>query len=65
MEFINRISEQQQLKKVFSGKEAALVIVYGRRRCGKSRLLREVLQPTDIYFMADQSEAIQQRSLFA
>ncbi|MCO5259139.1 MAG: ATP-binding protein [Crocinitomicaceae bacterium] len=65
MKFVNRILEQQQLKKVFSNKISALIIVYGRRRSGKSRLIREVLQPTDIYFMADQSEAVQQRNLFA
>jgi AAA+ ATPase superfamily predicted ATPase len=64
-EFVDRKSEQERLKKAFNSVGAKLLVVYGRRRCGKSRLIRQVLSPADLYFMADQSEATQQRSLLA
>ena len=63
--FVNRISEQNRLKKALNRPSVSLVVVYGRRRCGKSRLIKQVLNPTDCYFMADQSEATQQRALLA
>jgi AAA+ ATPase superfamily predicted ATPase len=65
MKFVNRISEQSRLKKALERDVASFVVLYGRRRCGKSRLIRQVLRPTDIYFMADQSERVQQRALLA
>jgi AAA+ ATPase superfamily predicted ATPase len=65
IKFVDRIEEQQRLKKALGRKGASFIVVYGRRRCGKSRLIKEVLSSNDIYFMADQSEAIQQRSLLA
>ena len=65
LKFIDRISEQARLKKALCSNTASFVVVYGRRRCGKSRLIRQVLELHDIYFMADQSEAIQQRALLA
>ncbi|MDR3048074.1 MAG: ATP-binding protein [Bacteroidales bacterium] len=65
IKFINRISEQHRLKKAFSRETVSFVVLYGRRRCGKTRLLREILISGDLYFMADQSEAIQQRMLLA
>ncbi|MDR2085663.1 MAG: ATP-binding protein [Dysgonamonadaceae bacterium] len=63
--FVDRISEQERLKKTFNRRNATFVVLYGRRRCGKSRLIRQVLLPDDIYFMADQSEATQQRVLLS
>ncbi|MDR1730363.1 MAG: ATP-binding protein [Prevotellaceae bacterium] len=65
MTFVNRISEQERLKKALSRNVSAFVVLYGRRRCGKSRLIRQVLTFGDCYFMADQSEATQQRILLA
>jgi AAA+ ATPase superfamily predicted ATPase len=65
IKFVNRIEEQQRLKKALGREGASFIVMYGRRRCGKSRLIKEVLSPSDIYFMADQSEAVQQRSLLA
>ncbi|GHT31128.1 ATPase [Bacteroidia bacterium] len=65
MPFIDRISEQARLKKALIRDAASFVVIYGRRRCGKSRLIRQVLKADDLYFMADQSEATQQRSLLA
>ncbi|MFH0756171.1 MAG: ATP-binding protein [Bacteroidota bacterium] len=42
-------------------KKAKLVIIYGRRRCGKSTLIINTLKPGDIYFMAQQSDEAVQR----
>lgn len=39
--FIGRESEMQRLKSLFSKKSASLIVVRGRRRIGKSRLLSE------------------------
>ena len=65
LEFVDRISEQERLKKAMGSAGAKFLVVYGRRRCGKSRLIRQVLSARDLYFMADQSEASQQRALMA
>lgn len=65
MEFVNRNSEIKRLRSALKKDRAAFVVVYGRRRCGKSTLLRHHLAAGDIYFMADQSEAIRQRELLA
>jgi AAA+ ATPase superfamily predicted ATPase len=65
MDFLNRHSELSRLKKNCSRTTASLSIVYGRRRIGKSRLIKEVLKEKGIYFMADQSEAVRQIELFA
>ncbi|MDR0830007.1 MAG: ATP-binding protein [Prevotellaceae bacterium] len=65
MKFVNRISEQVRLKKSFQMENVSFVVLYGRRRCGKSRLIRQVLTTDDVYFMADQSESAQQRVLLA
>jgi len=63
--FVNRISEQERLKKALNRRTATFVMLYGRRRCGKSRLIKQVLSANDCYFMADQSEATQQRTFLA
>lgn len=40
--------------------------IYGRRRCGKSRLLLESLDPSrDVYFQADLRDAAAQRQALA
>ncbi len=65
MKFVNRVLELERLRKILGRDRSAFVVIYGRRRCGKSRLIRQVLKPEDLYFMADQSEAPFQRALFA
>jgi AAA+ ATPase superfamily predicted ATPase len=65
MKFVDRISERKRLEKALCANTASFIVIYGRRRCGKSRLIREVLAPTDMYFMADQSAESQQRGLLA
>jgi len=64
MNFFDREKEKQRLVKALSRKKAKLIIIYGRRRCGKSALIKNILKPADIYFMAQQSdEAVQRMQL--
>ncbi|MDP2889646.1 MAG: ATP-binding protein [Bacteroidota bacterium] len=65
MNFVNRTEEQARIQKIISGEKPGFIVVYGRRRCGKSTLLKRVLSDTDIYFMADQTESTQQITLLA
>lgn len=65
MEFVDRKYELSRLKKVINYGTSTLTIIYGRRRTGKSRLIKEALRANDIYFMADQSETIRQIELFS
>ena len=65
MNFVNRTEEQTRIRKILSANKAGFIVVYGRRRCGKTTLLRRVLKETDIYFMADQTESTQQIVLLA
>ena len=55
--FVNRETELGRLVKVLGRDTAQLVVIYGRRRCGKSTLLRKVMNDKAIYFSADMREA--------
>lgn len=66
MKFVDRENETKRLKRVLSQEgPAQLIIIYGRRRLGKSTLICHVLTDNDIYFMADQTEQSQQLALLA
>jgi len=65
MNFVNRTEEQARISKILSAEKAGFIVVYGRRRCGKSTLLKQALTEKDIYFMADQTESTQQITLLA
>jgi len=65
MKYVNRIEEQARISKILSSEKAGFIVVYGRRRCGKSTLLKHTLSENDIYFMADQTESTQQIALLA
>lgn len=53
MKFVDRINEIKELNRVLDrGTAGEFVVVYGRRRLGKSTLLKHVLHKNDIYFMA-------------
>ncbi len=60
MFFLNRERESARLNA--SLRDHALVVVYGRRRIGKTRLLMEWTSRQGIYFLADESSAELQRS---
>ncbi len=65
MNFVNRTEEQKRLKEALHAKTPSFVIVYGRRRLGKSTLIKKVLSSTDVYYMADQTERSHQIELLA
>lgn len=63
MKFVDRIEESARLKSALALDKPSLVVVYGRRRLGKSTLIRRVLTERDVYFLADKSESQHQRAL--
>ena len=65
MKFVNRTEEQKRLIHTLSAKNTSFVVVYGRRRLGKSTLIKKILTEKDIYFLADQTETSQQIRLLA
>lgn len=66
MKFVDRHEEQERLKRVMSAREAALVVLWGRRRVGKTRLLVDWVQREGgVYWVADESSAKIQRRYFA
>ena len=65
MKFVDRIDEAARLKDALAGEKSSLVVLYGRRRLGKSTLVKRVLSDKDVYFLADRSECQHQRVLLA
>ncbi|MGM9811429.1 MAG: ATP-binding protein [Muribaculaceae bacterium] len=65
MNFVDRIEETARLSDALSREKSSLVVMYGRRRLGKSTLIKRVLSDGDAYFLADRSEVQHQRSLLA
>ncbi len=65
MKFVDRVEETKRLKEALLRKKAGLVVVYGRRRLGKSTLIKRVLTNNDVYFLADRSEEQYQRTMLA
>jgi len=59
--FLDRADETSRLSAVLDAPGAGgLAVVYGRRRCGKSTLLRQVRREGDAYYLADEREALPQ-----
>lgn len=56
MMFVNRETEVTRLKRILSHEDAQIVVVYGRRRTGKSTLLRKIIDDDTIFFSADMRE---------
>ncbi len=65
MKFVDRVKEEARLMASLSREESSFVVLYGRRRLGKSTLVKKVLSEKDVYFSADLSEAQHQRVLLA
>ena len=65
MKFVDRIDEAARLKDALAREKSSLVVMYGRRRLGKSTLIKRVLAENDVYFLADRSEGQHQRALLA
>jgi hypothetical protein len=61
--FLDRDEEADRLERLIERREGSLGVVYGRRRCDKSRLLREVLpQERSVYYVGDDRQEALQRS---
>ena len=57
LKFVDRGSELETLNSLFSKKSAALVLLYGRRRVGKTRLVQEFLRDKrSLYFYVPNAE---------
>ena len=65
MEFVDRIEEAKRLKRVLSADKSTFTVVYGRRRLGKSTLITRMLGENDVYYLADQTDAVLQREVLA
>ena len=65
MKFVNRLEEQKRLKAALNAETPSFVIVYGRRRLGKSTLIKKILDSSDVYYMADQTERSHQIELLS
>jgi len=65
LSFLNREMELARLRRRLDGGESSFVCLYGRRRCGKSRLIAEALKGRQaVYYVGDEREAaLQRRSL--
>ena len=66
-QFIDRKSEVARLKKALDREDAQFIAIYGRRRIGKSTLIKQVMRlaDNDIYFLSDTTAEVNQRMLFA
>ena len=66
LKFIDRENERSRLTRAFSRREGSFCCLYGRRRCGKSRLLQEVLPDnSSVYYVGDEREPSLQRASLA
>ncbi|MFA7577308.1 MAG: ATP-binding protein, partial [Candidatus Muiribacteriota bacterium] len=56
--FINREKELESLEKEYSLKKSSFVVVYGRRRVGKTELLKQFIKnKKSVYYMASQENS--------
>jgi len=66
MKFLDRVEEMARLDRLVARKTAGLVVLYGRRRIGKTRLLVEwCARHGGVYTVADLSSPDLQRGYFA
>ena len=58
--------EKKRINRLLDGESGAFCCLYGRRRCGKTRLLRECLRGRSnvLYYVADKSDRAAQLSRF-
>lgn len=51
LKLVGRIQEQERLRKLFESPESEFLAIYGRRRVGKTFMVRESFEQSDcIYF---------------
>ncbi|NCN23944.1 MAG: ATP-binding protein [Candidatus Pacebacteria bacterium] len=66
MKFINRANELKKLNKLWDEKAAQLLVIHGKRRVGKTELIKQFIKDgKGIYFLADKRTHKEQLSEFA
>jgi len=66
LRFLDRENERDRLNRALGAKQGTFCCLYGRRRCGKSRLIRETLPAKNVvYYVADMRESTLQRGAVA
>lgn len=65
MEFLDRFKERSTLRKTLDLDREVLVVIYGRRRVGKSELIKKVLTDSDVYHLSEEAQLQQQIDSFA
>ena len=64
-QFVNRRKELETLRKEYSRKEASFVVIYGRRRVGKTALIKEFCKDKrSIMFLATEENETENRNAF-
>lgn len=64
--FLDRAEELERLRRLCDSREGALAVLYGRRRCGKSRLILEAIAGRRaVYYVGDDRESAHQRASLA
>ena len=63
--FVNRKVEISRLRHTLALGKAQLIVIYGRRRCGKSTMLKHIMDKNMIYFSADMNDTPVQIRAFA
>ena len=65
--FIDRANYLDRLRRALKREKPQFIVLYGRRRIGKSTLVKQIIDESqgDIYFLSDQTNETNQRSLFA
>ncbi len=65
MRFVDRAKELDTLEREYKREEASLVIIYGRRRVGKTELIRHFIQDKPaLYFLATEESETMNRESF-
>ena len=67
MEFLDRENDIKRITNALARDEKQFIVLYGRRRIGKSTMLRHILleRKGSVYFLSDQTSEMHQRMLFA
>ncbi|MDK2886477.1 MAG: uncharacterized protein PWP54_1035 [Thermosipho sp. (in: thermotogales)] len=65
MKFVDRIDEMNFLEKEYNKKTSSFIVLYGRRRVGKTRLIKEFIKNKDsVYFLATEENEIENIKTF-
>lgn len=65
MKFVDRIDEMNFLEKEYNKKTSSFIVLYGRRRVGKTRVIKEFIKNKDsVYFLATEENEIENIKTF-